>query len=113
VTEPEELTDAEKVTDTDQAKGADQDQTAATVPTSKPAKQADRFATHRPALRGPLGAFGQRSRGLLHSGDADAPTPGARAVGDGSGTVGPSSTRGPSDGDSEGKGSAGSDADGA
>jgi hypothetical protein len=78
--------------------------------------------TNRSAVRGAFGAFGQRIRGLLHNGDADAPTTQAAAVGDeaamgepssrASSRAGSSSTGSSLGGGSAGDGSAGADADG-
>jgi hypothetical protein len=88
----------QQATDTDQTamrqQATDTDQrTTPTVSPSKPWKRAGRHETSRQLVRGPLGMYGQQSRGRPHSGDADAPTTQTAAAGDVATTAGTSSPK--------------------
>ena len=102
-TDIDETTRRQQATDTDQ-------RTTPTVSTSKPWKRAGRHETSRRVVRGPLGVYGQQSRGRQHSGDADAPTTQTAAPGEvttvgtsspGSSSVGSSQDAGTPDGDTD------------
>jgi hypothetical protein len=96
-TESVEATLTENATETDEV-------TPTTDSTPKPTESADAPAVPRPVVRGPLGGFGQKIRGLLHHGEVDQPASQTARVSERTPTAAPSpaapSEAGPSAGGS-------------
>ncbi|HEY5839896.1 MAG TPA: PE-PPE domain-containing protein, partial [Mycobacterium sp.] len=115
-TQTDQTTTKQQTTQTDQTtkqQTTQTDQTTTpTVSTSKPWKRAGRHETPRQVMRGPLGVYGKKNRGLQHTGDAGAPTTQTVTAGDEATTAGTSSPQSPSSGNSPGSTSPGGDTDG-